>query len=447
MTVLRLAGTPALSPVDANAAAPSATVAAPRPAIATATAAAMTAAAACAATAAAAPLESANALDDSRPSLGVMGGGQLGRMFVHAAQSAGYPVVVLEPDANSPAGAAADLHIAAGYDDAAALAQMALHCAAVTTEFENVPAGALRQLQSHRVQVAPPPDAVEVCQHRVREKQLFTRADVRCAPYALISTPADAGQPAHAALLPGILKTATLGYDGKGQQAVATMADLPAAFAALGGAPCVLELRLPLHVEISVIVARSRDGVAVHLPVQQNLHRAGVLAVTQVPAPDVPAAVQQQAVHSALQLAQVLDYVGVLCVEFFVLADGSLVANEMAPRPHNSGHYSIDACDVSQFQLQLRCLAGLPLVQPRQHSAAVMLNLMGDLWWPPGAEQAQAPCWAPVLSLPGTHLHLYGKTDARRGRKMGHLTVTAASAVQARQVALQAAASLGLAAF
>ncbi len=423
MTVGQPAGIPASFPIGVDAAVPPATVAA---------------------AAAAAPT---SIPDGSRSWVGVMGGGQLGRMFVHAAQSAGWRVVVLEPDANSPAGAAADLHLAAAYDDGPALKHLAQHCAAVTTEFENVPAGALRQLLAQLVCVAPPPDAVEVCQNRAREKQLFVQAGVPCAPHALVSSPADAELPAHAGLLPGILKTATLGYDGKGQQSVATLADLPLAFAALGGAPCVLERRLPLRVEISVIVARSRDGVAVHLPVQQNLHRAGVLAVTQVPAPDVDAAVQAQAVHNALQLAQALNYVGVLCVEFFVLQDGSLVANEMAPRPHNSGHYSIDACDLSQFQLQLRCLVGQPLVQPRLHSAAVMLNLMGDLWWPPGAEQAQAPDWAPVLAMPGTHLHLYSKADARRGRKMGHLTVTAAGAAQARQVALQVAAALDVAAF
>jgi 5-(carboxyamino)imidazole ribonucleotide synthase len=235
-----------------------------------------------------------------------------------------------------------------------------------------------------------------------------------------------------------------LGYDGKGQQTVYSSLDLQQAFVSLGGAPCVLEKRLSLRHEISVIVARARDGSAVHLPVQQNLHLAGVLAVTQVPAPDVDAATQAQAVRCALQLAQALDYVGVLCVEFFVLADGSLVANEMAPRPHNSGHYSIDACDVSQFQLQLRCLTGQPLVQPRQHSAAVMLNLLGDLWWPAGAAQAQSPPWEQVLALPGVHLHLYGKAEARRGRKMGHLTVTAEDPAQARQVAQQAAQLLGL---
>jgi 5-(carboxyamino)imidazole ribonucleotide synthase len=211
---------------------------------------------------------------------------------------------------------------------------------------------------------------------------------------------------------------------------------------------CVLEQRLPLQLELSVIVARGRDGSVVHLPVQQNLHRDGILAVTQVPAPDAPAALQQQAVEAAGRVAGALGYVGVLCVEFFVLQDGSLVANEMAPRPHNSGHYSIDACDVSQFELQVRTLAGLPLAAPRLHSASVMLNLLGDLWFD-GAEAAapRTPAWERVLALPGVHLHLYGKSDARRGRKMGHLTVTGDTLAAARGVALQAAALLGLASF
>ena len=378
--------------------------------------------------------------------LGVLGGGQLGRMFVHAAQVHGYRVVVLEPDAGSPAGAAADLHLLAPYTDEASLATLASRCSAVTTEFENVPAGALRQLMAACV-VSPPADAVEVCQHRAREKQSFAAAGAPCAPHALVDSASAAQDPALAALLPGILKTASLGYDGKGQAAVATPAELVAAFVALGSVPCVLEKRLDLAQEISVIVARGRDGQWVHLPVQQNLHRAGILAVTQVPAPDVPAAIAERAVALAGRLAQALQYVGVLCVEFFVLADGSLVANEMAPRPHNSGHYSLDACDLSQFDLQLRTLAGLPLVQPRQHSAAVMLNLLGDLWQPAARGGDGTPDWSAVLALKGTHLHLYGKTEPRPGRKMGHLTVTAASPVAARSIALQAAALLGLPAF
>jgi 5-(carboxyamino)imidazole ribonucleotide synthase len=293
--------------------------------------------------------------------------------------------------------------------------------------------------------VAPPADAVEICQHRAREKRCFAEAGVPCAPHALVATAEDAAAPAMAALLPGILKTASMGYDGKGQTGVATWADLPAAWAALGRVPCVLEQRLPLRHEISVIVARGRDGQIVHLPVQQNLHRGGILAVTQVPAPDIEPATAARAIACAGQLAVTLGYVGVLCVEFFVLADGSLVANEMAPRPHNSGHYSIDACDVSQFDLQVRTLAGLPLAAPRLHSAAVMLNLLGDLWFTPSApETAVTPDWPAVLSLPGLRLHLYGKSEPRRGRKMGHITVTAADAAAARSVALRAGARLGL---
>jgi 5-(carboxyamino)imidazole ribonucleotide synthase len=235
-----------------------------------------------------------------------------------------------------------------------------------------------------------------------------------------------------------------MGYDGKGQVRVNDLAELKAAFAQLGQVRCVLEKRLPLAHELSVIVARGRDGQLVHLPVQQNLHHDGILAVTEVPAPAASAALAEQACACAGRLAESMAYVGVLCVEFFVLQDGSLVANEMAPRPHNSGHYSIDACDVSQFDLQVRALAGLPLVAPRLHSAAVMLNLLGDLWFPAAGAAQRTPDWAAVLALPGVHLHLYGKAEARAGRKMGHLTVTAASSEAARSVAAQVAQRLGL---
>jgi len=393
-------------------------------------------------------LSSATPAEPGAATLGVLGGGQLGRMFVHAAQVQGFRVQVLEPDAASPAGAAADGHLQAAYQDPAALDELARRCVAVTTEFENVPAAALRRLAASCV-VSPPADAVEVCQHRAREKSCFVAAGVACAPYALIASEAELSVVPDA-LLPGILKTASLGYDGKGQAMVAQHADLAAAWSSLGGVPCLLEQRLPLRLEISVIVARGRNGQVVHLPVQQNLHRSGVLAVTQVPAPDVDGATAAQAVQLAEKLALALQYVGVLCVEFFVLADGSLVANEMAPRPHNSGHYSIDACDVSQFDLQVRTLAGLPLVAPRQHSPAVMLNLLGDLWWAPGGDARAAPRtpdWPAVMALPGARLHLYGKAEARRGRKMGHLTVTAVDAGTAQAVARQAAALLGLSPF
>jgi len=280
-----------------------------------------------------------------------------------------------------------------------------------------------------------------VCQDRSAEKSAFARSGVACAPYASIASARDLERVADA-LLPGILKTARLGYDGKGQQHVVDRAGLARAFAALGGVPCVLEKRLPLAAEISVVVARNASGDVVHLPVQDNVHVAGILAVTRVPArPQVVAEeAQAEAIALATRLAEALDYVGVLCVEFFVLADGSLVANEMAPRPHNSGHYSLDACDVSQFELQVRAMTGAPLVAPRLHSACVMLNLLGDLW-----HDGRAPDWRDVLALPGARLHLYGKEEARPGRKMGHLTLTAAHRAEAEARAADAARRLGLA--
>ena len=254
-----------------------------------------------------------------------------------------------------------------------------------------------------------------------------------------------------------------MGYDGKGQQRVRTRDALNQAWDALQRVPCVLEKMLPLVNECSVIVARGQDGAMVHLPIQRNLHRDGILAVTEVWPGNVPDALAQQAIAAAKAVAQGLNYVGVLCVEFFVVQeDGalSLVVNEIAPRPHNSGHYSQDACDVSQFELQVRCMTGLPLTQPRLHSPSIMLNLLGDLWFkkPPvkelgsdpnldNVEPTTEPSWAAVLALPGTHLHLYGKTQARVGRKMGHLNITGASPDAVRATALRAADLLGIAPF
>jgi 5-(carboxyamino)imidazole ribonucleotide synthase len=376
--------------------------------------------------------------------LGVMGGGQLGRMWAHAAQQLGYFTAVLDADPHSPAGTVSHHHLQAGYLDQAALAALAQCSVAITTEFENVPAAALQALAEQRP-VSPPAHAVVICQDRVLEKTHFTRCGVPCAPYAVIET-AQQLAAVSSDLLPGILKTSRLGYDGKGQARVSTREELAAAWSRLQQAPCVLEKMLPLALEVSVIVARGHDGQVVHLPLQQNLHRDGILAVTQVPAPDVSASLQAQAVEQATAVAASLNYVGVLCVEFFVLQDGTLVANEMAPRPHNSGHYSMDACDVSQFELQVRTMTGNPLTAPRLHSSAVMLNLLGDLWFDPAGRERPPP-WADVLALPGVHLHLYGKTEARSGRKMGHLTVTASSPLDAKKVALQAAVLLGLPAF
>ena len=288
-------------------------------------------------------------------------------------------------------------------------------------------------------------EKLRIAQDRALEKAHFTRCGVPVAPNAVIASDEDLAGVADG-LLPGILKTARLGYDGKGQVRVATRAELRTAWEELKRVPCVLEKMLPLAFECSVVVARGRDGALVHLPVQRNLHRAGILAVTEVHEGCVDAKLAQRAVEAVRAIADGLDYVGVLCVEFFGLEDGSLVVNEMAPRPHNSGHWSMDGADVSQFELQVRTLAGLPLAAPRQHSPAIMLNLLGDLWFRDGSEE-KTPDWAAVLALPGVHLHLYGKLSARPGRKMGHLTVTGASVAQVRATALRCADVLGIAPF
>jgi len=233
-----------------------------------------------------------------------------------------------------------------------------------------------------------------------------------------------------------------MGYDGKGQVRVKAPEELAAAWRELHHVPCVLEKMLPLQAECSVIVARGADGQMVNFPVQLNLHREGILAVTSVYDGAVPNDLAAQAVAATRAIAQGMGYVGVLCVEFFILEGGQLVVNEMAPRPHNSGHYTMNACDQSQFELQVRTLAGLPLTQPRQHSPSIMLNLLGDLW-PEGA----SPAWDKVLALPGTHLHMYGKLLARPGRKMGHLNITGATPEAVRATASQAAALLGMAAW
>ena len=397
--------------------------------------------------------------------LGVMGGGQLGRMFVHAAQQMGYFTAVLDADPLSPAGRVSHHHIQSAYTDPVGLARLAEVSVAITTEFENVPAQALEQLAATR-RIAPSASAVGIAQDRVREKAHFAGCGVSVAPYARIETAEQLEQVAAESrrggpLFPGILKTSRMGYDGKGQMRVKSPAELAAAWADMDSVPCVLEKMLPLQMECSVIVARGGDGTCVNLPVQRNLHRDGILAVTEVFDGNMPVAQAERAVAAAKSIANGLQYVGVLCVEFFVLdpgqpaaqALGGLVVNEMAPRPHNSGHYSLDACDVSQFDLQVRTLAGLPLIQPRQHSPAIMLNLLGDIW-PEHREnkmgsdpQLSEPDWAAVLALPGAHLHLYGKASASKGRKMGHLTITGASIDQVRATALQAAAALGIAAF
>ncbi|QOL51230.1 5-(carboxyamino)imidazole ribonucleotide synthase [Massilia litorea] len=377
--------------------------------------------------------------------LGVMGGGQLGRMFAHAAQAMGFKVAVLEPAVHCPAGEVAERLINADYTDSIALGQLSALCAAVTTEFENVPADSMNLL-AHGSFVAPAGSCVSIAQDRVLEKRFFVEcaplSGVMPAPHKVIASNEDIDA-IDDALLPGILKTVRMGYDGKGQVRVKTREDVRAAFAAMNGVTCLLEKMLPLAYEVSVLTARGADGQSVVYPIAENVHRDGILFTTTVPGPNVTAECAQRAQDAARAIVAQLGYVGVLCIEFFVLEDGSLVVNEMAPRPHNSGHYTIDACVTSQFAQQVRAMAKLPLGDVRQHSPAVMLNILGDVWFE--GDQVREPAWDRVLALPGAFLHLYGKDDPRRGRKMGHVTFVAPTLAEASAQLLAACAILGIA--
>lgn len=381
-------------------------------------------------------------LPSANPSawLGVMGGGQLGRMFAHAAQAMGYKVAVLEPAQDCPAGQVAERLITAGYSDAAGLAELARQCVAITTEFENVPADSMAWL-GERSFVAPAASCVSIAQDRILEKRFFVEcapsSGVMPAPHKTIASHADI-EAIGDELLPGILKTVRMGYDGKGQVRVRSREDVRAAFDQMGGVICLLEKMLPLAYEVSVLTARGADGVSVVYPIAENVHRDGILFTTTVPGPNVSGACAQQAQDAARAIVAQLGYVGVLCIEFFVLEDGSLVVNEMAPRPHNSGHYTIDACRTSQFEQQVRVLCGLPLGDPSQHTPAVMVNLLGDAW------RSGEPGWEAVLRHPGAHLHLYGKREARPGRKMGHVTVCEATPQRTLEAALDIRAALGI---
>lgn len=355
--------------------------------------------------------------------LGMLGGGQLGRMFVMAAQSMGYRVTVLDPAEDSPAGRVADRFLCADYADEVALQDLGTHCAAVTTEFENIPADSLRYLADLCI-VSPHADSVSIAQNRSIEKQFLVDHGFAVAPYVAITDRESLVHAATQALFPGILKASQFGYDGKGQRTVQSAAELDAAWADLNEVNCVLEQFVPLRYEVSAVVARSAGGSTQVFPVSQNQHVDGILDVSIVPAP-IPQAVAQQAQEMAQQVAEKLNYIGVLCVEFFVLEDGQLLINEIAPRPHNSGHYTIDACYTSQFEQQVRTLCGLPLSSTQNHSAAVMVNILGDLWGENGGKDAgeHAPDWQQVLQHPQAKLHLYGKQEARPKRKMGHFTV------------------------
>jgi 5-(carboxyamino)imidazole ribonucleotide synthase len=385
--------------------------------------------------------------------LGLLGGGQLGRMFTMAAQSMGYRVTVLDPADNGPASSVAEQHLRADYLDHEALRKLGSNCAAVTTEFENVPAESLSILAQHCV-VSPGANSVAIAQNRILEKNFLAKNGFAVAPYAVIqgvqSSDGSSGSPGsegaawilshlHAGrlddLFPGVLKVSRLGYDGKGQVRVNSSPALDAAFTSLNREPCVLERLLPLECEVSVIVARGFDGAAITFPVSENRHRNGILDISIVPA-GLSSALIQHARDTAMSIAEKLDYHGVLCVEFFVLASDQLVVNEIAPRPHNSGHYSIDACVTSQFEQQVRVLCGMPLGSTAMHGSAVMVNLLGDLW------QGGEPQWEQVLRYPNVKLHLYGKFEARSGRKMGHYTVLGETAEAALKLSLEIKQSL-----
>jgi len=346
--------------------------------------------------------------------LGILGGGQLGRMFTLAARTMGYTVMVLDPDAASPAGQMADVHVRADYADLDALKQLGDACAAVTTEFENVPAASLIELARH-CRVAPSAEAVAIAQDRSHEKTWLAGNDFATAPFALINSEADLETALASTGTPALLKVSRFGYDGKGQAWVGALDEARAAFRAFGGQACVLEGFVKLECEISVVLARDDAGRCALFPLAENRHHNGILDVSIVPA-RVSDSLALQAREMACAVADKLNYVGVMAVEFFV-ADGQLLINEIAPRPHNSGHYTLDACVTDQFEQQVRVLCGLPLGDPRLLSPVVMLNILGERW------QNGGPHWNTLLTHANIKLHLYGKQTARPGRKMGHCNV------------------------
>lgn len=357
-------------------------------------------------------------------SLGVLGGGQLGRMFCVAARTMGYVTVVLDPDPGSPAGHIADHHILAGYTDTIALDQMLELCDAITTEFENVPAESLEYLARHKP-VFPTAANVEIAQNRGREKNFARNAGVEPAPFAVVNSEQDLITALAEIGTPAILKTATMGYDGKGQFVLENEQQALEAFRSINGIGCVLEQKLVLKQEISALLARNAKGeVACYLP-SENEHRNGILHQSIVPA-RVSKQLADEAISKARILADSMDYVGVLAVEFFITEDDRLIFNEMAPRPHNSGHYTKDAAVTSQFEQQVRVMCGLKPGDSRLISPVVMVNLLGDLWHPD---------WTYLFDEPGAKLHLYGKAEARPGRKMGHYNVLASSADEAKSIA------------
>ena len=360
--------------------------------------------------------------------LGMLGGGQLGRMFTIAARNMGYKVIVLEPDTTSPAGQLADKHIVAAYDDEIALEMLGKQCDVVTTEFENIPAAVLNKL-SKLCPVYPSAEGVKKAQDRIVEKEFILSCGLLPVPYGVINTVSDIPNAVKDLTFPAILKTARFGYDGKGQSTVNNIEEVEAAFKETGQISCVLEQRIDLDCEVSVILGRNKQGESQAFPVAENIHRDGILYQSLVPA-RVTDSIANAAKAAAKRMADKLDYIGVMAVEFFVTTKGELLVNEMAPRTHNSGHYTIDSCVTSQFEQQVRMVCDLPFGDTRLLSPIVMTNMLGDLW----GENSQ-PKWNNLLRSPATKLHLYGKHEARIGRKMGHFCTLSDSLEDAKKEA------------
>ena len=363
--------------------------------------------------------------------LGMLGGGQLGRLFAMSARSLGYKVIVVEPDPTSPAGQVADEHIIAAYDDENALEQLGKACDVITTEFENIPADVLRKL-SNDCPVFPPADALEKAQDRIVEKEFILSCGLLPVPYGVITTKYDIAKAVKEITFPAILKTARFGYDGKGQQTINSADEVETAFMATNQVDCVLEQRIDLECEISVILGRNESGESHCHPVAENIHQDGILYQTLVPA-RVTDNIASAAQAAAIRMADKLDYVGVMAVEFFVTKKGELLVNEMAPRTHNSGHYTVDACVTSQFEQQVRMVCDLPFGDTTLLSPVVMTNLLGDVWG--GEDKSKQPHWEAVLESPASKLHLYGKLEAREGRKMGHYCTLADNVEEAQKEA------------
>ena len=356
--------------------------------------------------------------------LGVLGGGQLGRMFAIAARRMGYRVHTFTPDDDSPTGQVSDLEITAPFDDLDAIRTFARGVDVVTFEFENVPIEAIDAAEEF-VPVRPSAVALHTAQQRAREKMFLADRGVPTAPFAAADTLDELWDAVTRIGTPAIIKTAAFGYDGKGQHKVVTPEDVERVWAAIGHQEAVVEKFISLQAEISVIAARGLDGSVVEYPPFENRHERHILDLTTTPAA-IPPAAAKRALEITKTILDELQYVGVLCVEFFLSTDGELLVNELAPRPHNSGHLTIDAAVTSQFEQQVRAVSGLPLGSTELPRPAAMANLLGDLW--AGGE----PNWAAACRFPEVKLHLYGKTTPRPGRKMGHLTATGRTAQEAQ---------------